>query len=97
MIRRLLSSAAGVVSGGWAKILPYLLAAVAALGVVAAIFTRGYRAGSDRVRAEVARRDAAAAERARAAQQDVLEAQVQQRPSSPSETSAWLRNPRKPF
>lgn len=97
MIRRLLSAAGGVVSGGWAKVLPYLLAAVAALGVVAAIFGRGHRAGSDRVRAQVARRDAAAAERARAAQRQTLEAQVQQRPSSPSETAARLRDPRRPF
>jgi hypothetical protein len=97
MIRRLLSSAAGVVSGGWAKVLPYLLAAVAALGAVAAIFGRGYRAGADRVRADVARRDAAAAGRARAAQQKKLETQIQQRPATPSETAAWLRNPRRPF
>jgi hypothetical protein len=97
MIRRLLSSATAVVSNGWAKFLPYILAAVAALGAVAAIFGRGYRAGADRVRADVARRDAAAAERARAAQQKTLEAQIQQRPSSPSETAAWLRDPRRPF
>jgi hypothetical protein len=97
MIRRLLSSAAGAVSGGWSKVLPYFLAAVAALGAIAAIFGRGYRAGADRVRADVARRDAAAAERARATQQKTLEAQIQQRPSSPSETAAWLRDPRRPF
>jgi acyl-coenzyme A synthetase/AMP-(fatty) acid ligase len=97
MIRRLLSSAAGIVSGGWAKALPYILAAVATLGAIAAVFGRGYRAGADRVRADVARRDAAAAERARAAQQKTLEAQIQQRPSSPSETAALLRDPRRPF
>jgi hypothetical protein len=97
MIRRLLSFATAVVSGGWAKFMPHILAAVAALGAIAAIFGRGYRAGADRVRADIARRDAAAAERARAAQQKTLETQIQKRPSSPSETAALLRDPRRPF
>lgn len=97
MIRRAISWATGAVAGGWAKALPYALAALAALAAVATIFSRGHRAGADRVRAEVARRDAAAAERARAARQQTLEAQIQQRPASPSETAAWLRNPRRPF
>lgn len=97
MIRRAISWATGAVAGGWSKILPYALAALAALAAVAAIFGRGHRAGADRVRAEVARRDAAAAERARAVQQQMLETQIQQRPSSPSETAARLRDPRRPF
>ena len=92
MIATALASIAGLASGAWRRILPWIAAGAALLGVVASIFLSGRRAGADAVRADVARRDAAAAERTRAAQQRTLEAQVQQRPSSTAATIARLRD-----
>jgi len=80
-------------ASAWRRLLPYLAAAAVLLGAVASIFRSGRRAGADAVRADVARRDAAAAERARAAQQQTLEAQIQQRPSTTAATIARLRGP----
>ena len=97
MLNKLVSLVTNAVAASRAKMLPLLLSAVAAAAAVITIFNRGYRAGADRARAEVARRDAMTAERARAVQQSTLEAQIQQRPASLSETAALLRNSRKQF
>jgi type VI protein secretion system component VasF len=92
MIATALSAVAGFASGAWRRLLPWIAAAAVLLGVVAQIFRSGRRAGADAVRADVARRDAAAAERARAAGQSMTQAQVEARPSTTAATVARLRD-----
>ena len=82
---------AAFLSSAWRRLLPYLAAAAVLLGVVASVFRSGRRAGADAVRADVARRDAVAAERSRAAGQAMSQAQVESRPSTTAATIARLR------
>lgn len=94
MIASALASIAGLASGAWRRLLPYLAVAAGVLLAVAAVFRSGRRAGADAVRADVARRDAAAAERARAAGAAMGQAQVEGRPSTTSATIVRLRDRR---
>jgi hypothetical protein len=94
MIASALSAVVGLASAAWRRLLPWIAAGAVLLGVVASVFRSGRRAGADAVRADVARRDAAAAERARAAGAAMGQAQVEGRPSTTSATVIRLRDRR---
>lgn len=88
----MIAALSALAGSAWRRVLPYIAAAGVVLGIVLSVFRSGRRAGADAARADVARRDAAAAERARAAGQAMGQAQVEQRPSSTSATVIRLRD-----